>query len=667
MNGKSGLEAELRGIVDKLGGKATISQIQERMSRKTSYQNVRKALERLVERGEVIRDDWSNPPEVNYLLTAVPLERWFKGPSDTQAIEDLEVEREKQGGFLLDIVRKELVSVDPEQLQKVFGQAAQRLIAEDPRELYVRFAQWLCDEHRKAVETYRKSQSNAEGENLIGRIEKLADIAKAIYLYQFGVPMGKEKSVFRLHFTRKKPQDDQSFLDITLLHAHLSRVIHGKTFIEKFSAERPAGSYFEASTDASQQEFSLGEILPRIFEAHPMAIIAAVSTYYDLYENKLVNFDAKPDPSTWATYTSNEARQLGILVPPDAWLQLDDPRRWERTVSAAMNVRQYIKDHETLAGNPGHPVHILFRDGRIYPLEHLFSDYHQGRIHGEMVRNSLRQFSNVLKDIEYSNRTLYCGVVKRATVEVIAPMVFWYLKYGSAKGGSIIWKEMDEELIFGFRMSDQRTALALFECLTPDLKPGEFAVISRFIRHFWFMSEISNEISEAGLGIDSSEEEWLEFIGRLIEAKDLTFDLEPDTYALLCARAAVLSFYCSLPKRQVSPFGLDAGGLAIPRYEVLVPYGLLRDPKKLGTKEHQYVTRVLEALSDARTLNIYPESIYKYDSVRPLVPWAVCLSHEYVKDTTRLYKEDFRGYILKLAVAVARDELSKRHGGKHAA
>src|SRR5437879_959792 len=113
-----------------------------------------------------------------------------------------------------------------------------------------------------------------------------------------------------------------------------------------------------------------------------------------------------------------------------------------------MNVRPYIKDHEAIVGDSGHTVSIVFRDGRIYPLEHQFSDYHQGRIHGEMVRNSLKEFSNLLKDIEYSDKALYCGVVKRASVEVIAPLIFWYLKYGSSLRGEAIWADMDDDLVF---------------------------------------------------------------------------------------------------------------------------------------------------------------------------------------------------------------------------
>jgi len=74
------------------------------------------------------------------------------------------------------------------------------------------------------------------------------------------------------------------------------------------------------------------------------------------------------------------------------------------------------------------------------------------------------------------------------------------------------------------------------------------------------------------------------------------------------------------------------------------------------------VERVLDAIADPRTLDIYPESIYSQSATRPLVPWAVCRSHEFIKDATRLYKEDFRGYLLKLAISVAREEIQKRKG-----
>ena len=665
---RASLETELKKILADLGGKGTIPQILSKMVHKTSYQNVRKGLERLVERGEVIKDDWTKPPEVLYYLTGIPIDRWIKESHDAQSIEEAKTEDEKKEGFLLEIIRKELAGIDPEKMKEVFGEAAKRLMKEDPRELYVRFAQWLRDEHEKSVNEFKKvvavgAISAADEDRIMGKIEKLQDMVERIYLYQFGVPTGPQKAVLRLHFSRKKPQEAVSYIDPMAVRQQLSKVILGKSLIEKIKASPPRRAYFEAGTDASVQEFSLGEILPGIFEPHPMAIIAAVVAYYDLFENRLDDYDARPDPSTWATYTAKEARELGIIIPPDAWLQLDDPLRWQRTVGAAMNVRQYMKDHEALIGRGEKHVSIVFRDGRIFPLEHLFSDYHQGRIHGEMVRNSLKQFSNTLKDVEYSDRALYCGVVKTAVVEVIAPMLFWYLKYGSAsEGRKAIWPDMDEEKIYGFRMSDQKTVMTLFEALLQELDKDEFLVTCRFVRHFWFMSGMAKEFTEAGLGIDSNEEAWIDFIGKEIEKKDLTFELEPETYALLCSRAAVMSFYCTPPKSSTYVLSLSTSGLALPRYEVLLPYRYLRKPADLQSKAQEYVERVLEALADPRTLDIYPESIYKQNVARPLVPWAVCRSHEFIKDTTKVYKEDFRGYMLRLAIVVAREELRKRRG-----
>lgn len=663
---KPSLDIEIKKILFDLGGKGTVAEILSKMARQTTYQNVRKGLERLADRGEVIKDDWSNPPEVLYYLTGVPLDHWFKSSLDTQAVEAKKAEDEKKEGFLLEIIRRELLGTDPIKMKEVFGRAAKRLLEEDPRDLYLRFAQWLRDEHEKNVSKYKESVASGLSSNaqrIVHKIESLADMAEGIYLRQFGVPTGPTRGVLRLHFNRRKLDETESRVDLAALETQLCKIILGQTFIERVKAKPPDRTYFEAGTDASFREFSLGEILPRIFEPHPMAIIAAVVAYYDLYKDKLEDFDAKPDPSTWATYTADEAKELGILIPPDAWLQLDDPRRWDRTVTAAMNVRQYMKDHEAIVGREQRPVSIVFRDGRIFPLEHLFSDYHQGRIHGEMVRNSLRQFSNTLKDVEYSDRTLYSGVVKTASVEIVAPMVFWYLKYGSAHNGQqAVWPDMDEEMIFGYRLSDQRTLLALFEALMPELEKDEFALTCRFVRHFWFMSGVAKEYTEAGLGIDSDEEAWIDFIGKEIERKDLTFDLEADTYALLCARAAVMSFYCTPPKSSTETMELETSGLVIPRYELLLPYKIIRDTDALQSKTKNYVDRILEALADPRTLDIYPESMYTQESARPLVPWAVCRSHEYIKDTTRVYKEDFRGYMLKLAITVAREELQRRKG-----
>ncbi len=651
-----GLEARISRALEDLGGRGTISQIAAKLG--TTYQNVRKAIERMVSRGLVIKDDWSNPPEILYHLAAIPLTRWLGEPKDLFRVEVEREEFEKGNRLILDIVRKELVDIDSRELKKYFREAARRLEAEDPRKLLLQFAKWLYEEHKACVDRLKNAKKAGDKKRVeeMGRkVWDIDNVADSVFARQLGVP----RKGLQLKF-KPRTLSDEAHFDPDIVDKHLKQVVLGRSFLERFKVGQLEEPYTEVGTDASLQIFSLGDILPKKFERHPMAILAAVAIYYNLYTSEIEDVDAKPSPSTWVTYTSEEAIDQGILVPPSAYLQLADPRLWERTLSAALNVRQYLKDHEALNGGGRRRPDVVFRDGRIFPLEHLFSDYTQPRIHGQMVRNSLRAFSELVKDVNFSDRVLYCGTVKRAGVEFIAPLVFWYLRFGSGmEGRSPIWPDMDPDLIFHFRLSDQGTVLRLFEGLSPDLSSGEIVCTCRFVRRFSYMMEpeLRRQAEEEGV---TKEDQWISFIEKRIEEKkELIEEPDPELYALLCARAAVLSFYCGVKGGRLTLEDLPTESTALPRYEILLPYRLL-ESSDLVEKEREYVGRVLTALADPRTLDIYTETLKT--GARPILPWALCRAHEFVKDTVRLYREDFRGYLFRLAVRVAEEEMEKRRG-----
>jgi hypothetical protein len=152
-----------------------------------------------------------------------------------------------------------------------------------------------------------------------------------------------------------------------------------------------------------------------------------------------------------------------------------------------------------------------------------------------------------------------------------------------------------------------------------------------------------------------TNDEWKAFFERRIEEADSYVKPDPDLYATLCAKAAVLSFYCSV-KGAGTETQLSVVSHAIPRYEILVPFTLLSDAGLLQKKEREYVMRVATALADPATLDVYLERTR--GDARPILPQAVCRAHEYAKNIGRLYAEEFRGELLSFAFKVYKEKVS---------
>jgi hypothetical protein len=665
----SELEKEVRRILRELGS-ATIPQIMGKLQSKTSYQAVKKALERMISRGEVVRPALDSR-EARYYFAYIPITEWLEvsshyGESKGEGVQQVPVKvkssyeieesdyrrkNEKKSGLLLEIVESMMVGLDTKKVESVFREAAKCLLNEDPRELYFKFAKWLFEEFKKAVDSFLKAKDRGlsmVAENAKQKIEFLSELAEGIYVRQLGIPNVKGKGPFRLYFDARKMDDTSQFNPVEL-RRRLESAIFGDTFIEKIKTKELSKPFHIVGTDASQFVFTPAELLRTPFDKLPIAIITAVACRYDLYTNEQVGLDYYPTPTTWLTYKTQEAINEGLIIPPQASLQLDG-LLWERTLSAAMNLRQYKKDLESFQMTPdGITADVVFRDGRLFPLEHEFSDYLSGKMHGHMVRRSLDAFKLLVSDIGSSETPtpLYCGVVKRPSVELIAPLVFWYMRYGSVeKLGKPIWPDMDEsKFLFGYVMSDEQTVMFLFLALARDLKENEHLVTCRFLRRFYYMvePEILKKIFEKN---PQTDDEWEGFFEKLIDERDSLIKPKAATYAMLCSKAAVLSFYCSVKgARTGAQLSVDSN--AIPRYEILVPFTLLNDTTRLREKEKEYVVRVATALADPMTLDIYPEKTR--GNARPILPKAICRAHEFAKSTARLFAKEFVGELLSLA------------------
>lgn len=516
---------------------------------------------------------------------------------------------EKRGLLLEHIVRSSLdPTLDP-RTEERFEVCASRLSDTDPKDLFLGMAEWLIREHKKSIQVYRKMEKvdKKEAQKARDRMTRIQVLAHRIFNKCLGIPRLKDEGPLRISYDSSTNQDTSIF-DTEGIMRFLQTSVIGERVIETKESSLPNPPYSQAGTDASLREIRISEQFPRLFEPIPMAIITSVSVRNNLLreDGELggVTIDAKPEPRTWRLYPTEEALSRGLLLTPDVYL--DTPAMWNRSMEAAMNLRQYWKDDEVLSSDPlTDGADILIRDGRIFPWEHRFSDFLQYTEHGRLVRMALYKFGGLVGRLGLSDRTLYCGVVKSPAIEILAPLVFWYMGFGSAEErDDVIWPDMDERFIFRCPMSDQRVALRLFEAVRSQKEPDERWVTCRFVRRFSSMAEdfISSRWFE-------EEEEWVEYLGKRMKSMELPTPQDVNIFAQLCAKAAVMSFYMDPGKGSVARE--DTHLIVTPRYEVLLPHTALGNPERLSEVDKVYVRRILEALADSRALDVYPEEAWK--------------------------------------------------------
>jgi len=328
-------------------------------------------------------------------------------------------------------------------------------------------------------------------------------------------------------------------------------------------------------------------------------------------------------------------------------------RGWSKTVGETL-----------IKGEP----YVVFRDGRLFPLEHTLADFIKETPHGRRVRRSIRKFREILYG--YASEARYIGVVKTPRVEVLARVVLWYMKYGSKKDGKdAIWPDLDDRYVFRDVLPDQEVALLLFRGLSDKLKEGEVLVTCRFIRPFFSMNR--EGIGNCFKSHDALKEYYLDRLARSMNFEDVeefrklcdkaeNYEDIIDTFADVSMRAAVMHFYVALPT--TLPFK-GVVKVNIPRYEALVDHRIIDDKwnddeaiteeriTKLEEFSEKAVRRLLKALSvQDRALDVYPvEELAPYQRERGdlIVPKVVREAHLLAKDAAKTLGYDVQRLIYK--------------------
>jgi len=545
-----------------------------------------------------------------------------------------------------------------EKVQCIFGSAAERLVKEDPRPLFLKFAQWLKSQHELEVKSYKKYRSagpRRDAEKHLRNIDGIEKLANEIFARMLGVPVQLRQDdetlkpgPFLLKLNKRTLRDDSN-LEPTKLQKYIDWSIHGPSVIENFSIANLKPAIHIGGSDASIQPISLAGLLPWMVERSEMNIITAVGVRCDIFKDTPPDIDRYPDPKVLAQYERTQAIEEGLLIPPSGTtgyrLEMEN-----RIKEAAMDLRQYIKDFDLMFRNePAVKVH--FRDGRIFPYEHRFSDALQISFHGDMVRTSLKAFRNIVHMIGAENgEVLYCGFVKRPGTRFLAPFILWYIGFGSAQGmEKSIDPEMTLEDFLRLPYSDNSVISQIFAAIRDLLKNKEVHLTFRLLRRFQSMEEPLVQNFEP----TADREAWNERLEKF--NKQLFGNSSEESGARimadLCSRSAVVQFYCSLgidPKYE--PHAL------LPRLEFLLPYPdfkeTLASPENGHQNQTRYLREILAVLFSPNVLMDYPDSLFYFGSHSPeffLAPKPVCEAHDSAKLIAKEYKDDFIELLIREA------------------
>ncbi len=604
-------------------------------------------------------DHLEGPGRPRYLYKLVSADLLEQRPAVTRDFVEEEKEKEERDYKLLrELIQDStgILAVLPrEDADRVYMEAAERLLKEEPVDLFYRFGLWLRKQHQDYISLLKQSNIKPEKEKLANIVQKLENLAEQIFERMLGVPprIVDEQThnwmdgPYRLHLT-KKMVDDSSF-DSDGFFKILKQSVLGRT-LERVSVRPPSPPIYLGGSDASLQPIDLATVLPWQTESREINIVTAVGVGYDIFRDAK-DIDRYPDPRVMAQYERRQAIAEGLLIPPPGTLGFDEQFA-SRVKEAAMDLRQYVKDYDMMFVKEP-PARVHFRDGRIFPLEHRFYDALQPFLHGDLVRYALKSFRNIVNAIgAEGGAMIYCGFVKRPGIDIMAPLFFWYISFGSSeKGGKAIFPDMAvEDFLFKTPDTDSVVMNRLFAALRKVDREAVY-VSFRLLRRFQSLEE--EDVRRFPPSTDTAV--WQQRLERKARS---ALGADPDNtgcdlVASLCARAAVLEFYSSIPNRPLDP-GYERS-VIVPRVECLVPFPDLvpsSDRRLVEEREKEYVGRILDVMFYPGVMEFYPDTLNPFQRSSPgvfLAPKPVVESHVSSKLIAQVYREDFLDLLIREA------------------
>lgn len=570
-------------------------------------------------------------PELVYFHINVAQEVMGLGePVRRTEVERELLRREVLGGMapLVDSARR-IIEGDP--VMTALEGMALELSDENPKRLLLRMADWAVQRAREIEANILNSREQDERQEGMRRLKLLAEYVertfhRVVNIDRFTLrinPYALERDALGLPRAGSARDNEVVTYNRARVEQLLDLYVFGDRFVEVENIPPEKKVFSIACTDASIQEIPLWQEIPgratgywATREVHALTTSAASLQVSTPTSPPLFDFDI--DPRRLQEYDTQTSIREGLLLPGDIMHRLG-PDKWMRCKFAAMNIRQYRHDDKVLRGEGAwrqenlefvslqrarlRSPNVLFRDGRLFPLEHRLDNYEASDLYGEFVRRSSGGLAALAsRPSVQSGDCVVAGVVKSPMFAVFAPIILWYIHENRPDA-------VDEETVLSADYPDGVLVQPILKAKAEYTGYAEsrFVVTFRILRRFVTLA--GKKLDKARLGNEAApataaeprEElapvtpaEWNEWFGSYVtnESRLDETELEPEDYRdfiYLCGHVGALEFFLHPADGRLKP------SYRMPRYEILVSSEERR--QFFVDRERERVRRVLGALA----------------------------------------------------------------------
>lgn len=465
--------------------------------------------------------------------------------------------------------------------------ARDHLSQKDPRELYLEFFQDLKEEI--------KENSNQS--------ERLAKLLQQVAIRGFG--MTKEQ--VNITSPAKGSRNWTIELNEELIKQHLATHIVGKYFLNSIESNDGLwnnANFLIGSSDVSQHRSSVPYPARFFNRTVPFLLNNAAGAIVRVNNGKAIfdqgRFNPKPtdDLLQW------------MLIDPSYQDELE-PEDFHRCTASAMDVGQYIFDHEYLLNAGKDCPDIILRDGSLFPQDAYLDNYIIDNRRGDFTRKAIQELRECINSARDFKR-IYCGVSKNVRLKVYSSVLDWYI----AKYIDKNWETGNYTLTDGQAMT---LLLSSPDCFDNGLKKAICTCLIR--RSFTTRAKLNDKANLKAL-----DESYFNRYRQRIEDEKSRIDIEP--YKDLCEKFHTYMFFIGHSK---SPNKL------LPRYEFF---------SESSNNIEIIAAKILTAIKYCSFEVDEDHSFMSDDPITYLIPSITQKSHVFSKDVGKWLTQDVKQKLL---------------------
>lgn len=353
-----------------------------------------------------------------------------------------------------------------EEGEDILLQARERLLKEDPRDIFLNCIKFIVDR----IQTADASKKYF----WVDQLSSLAIRGLGIKIDDLEFIGTSSPTVFRA-----EPKWDN-------IKKHIDGVVLGKYFIEMISVptdERLWGTEFPlriSACDASQHKFKLKIPYYNKYFSTPIVINNAAG----------IIKERKTDEPNWINIVvpkNTQDFENWVIVGYDDYndLNIND---YEWATKSAMDVGQYFVEEVYLLqhGGVSKKPDIHIRDGRIFPQDHAENCKIQNR-HGKLTREAIWRMCTTLKKAKELG-IIFCGATKNVELKVFSTVIDWYIReVMKDKRWNITGHILDDSEIMRYLLFNKNFDMSTF---------SQIFVTCKIIRSFYTASNYNSRTNK---------------------------------------------------------------------------------------------------------------------------------------------------------------------------